>query len=210
MATNMATDDYFKVSVCCQAVDQISLNVFSFSAFNVVDTYTYDDLAGSMGAALLPLYQAILPAEASFYGLAITRQRPLPITQPAYYINLQPGSASGTLTSRQVTGLITKQTGIGGRAGRGRTYVPFLATSMVSTTGHLSTAGNTALNALAVQLFTQQVYGPNLGGGLARINPVLAQRPFPAFTLVNNYQVRTKLATQRRRGDFGRPNALPF
>jgi hypothetical protein len=50
---------------------------------------------------------------------------------------------------------------------------------------------------------------PN-GAGSLNMSPVIWHRSTNTFTLINGYVVRPKFATQRRRGDFGRVNIMPF
>jgi hypothetical protein len=121
------------------------------------------------------------------------------------------GTAIGNLTPRQVSCLIGTQTAIAGRANRGRVYIPFPSDTFVSAAGELTGAGFAILVNIASAL------GPavTLTFGGATTNMALTVRHpdvavpvphTPSTTDVVSMVPAALLATQRRRGDYGRSN----
>lgn len=208
MATNIVDGDKCFVKIACQASDQIAFNDLAWGLTTLVGTPTYEELVADRMLALLPLYQAIMPSQASFYGISIQRFDPT-FTQPFQAANSTPGTATGNLEPRQACGIISKVGSVPGKPGKGRIYVPFLADSVTSADGHLGAAGFTALNALGTSLFTVQDLLFFSGNGV-RIVPLIVNNPLPTSNFISSFITRSKLGTQQRRGDYGKPNGLPW
>jgi hypothetical protein len=142
----------------------------------------------------------------------VNSRRVIPYVNKTNYIGLPKnvvGTAGAQPLPRQTCGMFTKQTGFPGRTGRGRFYAAFPSASDQSLVNDLPTAGYmTRLGALAANTFAIQ----NLTNGASTCDaiPVLFSRvaPSTSYTLVGA-TARTKWATHRSRGDYGRPNLLP-
>jgi len=113
----------------------------------------------------------------------------------------------------QVSGLISWQSVVGGRQGKGRSYVPFPWTAALGATGVPIVAYQTALADYAGVMQPGFIV-PNVGSGGGTLNLKLCThytvgiptRPFPFDT----FSVPPAFATQRRRGFFGRQNRAPI
>jgi hypothetical protein len=126
------------------------------------------------------------------------------------------GTAGAVHLPKQTCGLISYVDGLSGRAHRGRMYVPFPSSADnvadgVPTVGYVVNLG-ALLTALLVPII---VVG---AGGNTTIQPGLYHRakvgppPVPqSITILSGPPTPSTLwATQRRRGDYGRPNRAPL
>lgn len=208
MATLIANGDIVSVRTACYATDQVGLNSLGFQLSSISGTPTLEGFATGYSAVLRDLYAACMALTAQYYGLSVQRIAPT-ITQPIQIVDIVQGFAAGNLTPRQSCGIVAKKGDLPGRPGRGRIYVPFLADSLVGVTGHLNGVGSADIGFLAIKLFTSIVVDCG-GGNTVTTFPCILNRPAPGFNLINSYTVRTKIATQRRRGDYGRSNAVPW
>jgi hypothetical protein len=118
------------------------------------------------------------------------------------------GEIPGGIVPSQVAIVIRKMTAVVGRGGRGRVYFPFVSTTLVTTSGELDpeALGN-------VQAFAQNLImytGFTEGGISCTLEPILLHRePLPlTWTVIEEQSLSSRLGTQRRRGDYGRPNPM--
>jgi len=166
-------------------------------------------------------YTSWLPNTAIFSGVSVTKlASATPAAGPFYQVAPAGGTRTGGILPLQASGLIRLATkgdpdAIGGPipAKKGRVYIPFVGISAYSaTTGMLNTAGWAALNSI------RTVIGPEviLTGGCrlqmvvkrTKTNPAPAPPTLLGFIEVVSLQSLTAVATQRRRGDFGKLNAV--
>jgi hypothetical protein len=208
MATNIVTGDVAACKIACMAADQLGINDFAWQFTATSGTVTYEDLVTNFNATIGPLYEIILPSTALYYGLSIQRVLPTK-SQPITLADPSAGTAMGDLNPRQCAGIIAKKGTLADRPGRGRIYVPFLADSQTGDTGHLNTLGKTNLDAIGTQLFVPQSIDFG-GGNVLGIVPVIRNFLTPFFNVITTFQTRLKIATQKRRGDYGRPNSAPW
>jgi len=163
----------------------------------------------STGAA--PFYYPLFTSNSRYYGAMINRYRTaFPVTKTRNSANSRAaGTAAGFEIPTQVSGLITKETDVGGRSGRGRAYIPFPDTTAVDIAGHPSALYKANLTLLAGFAMAAQIF--NSAGNTSNCSPCLF-RPGPPVKgeHITQMRVSSKFATQRRRGDYGRLNAVPF
>lgn len=105
-----------------------------------------------------------------------------------------PGAFSGQAESPQVSCLVSKATGVGGRAGRGRMYVPGVPAANYDDSGLMDSASRTSWQGsaddfidglVALGLVPVLLHAPG--------SPITQPLPITAFT------VQARAATQRRR-----------
>jgi hypothetical protein len=152
---------------------------------------------------------ALLNNTAAYWGVGAQRIRPLPIGVEALWQgSAGPGTAGASPMPKQIAGIFSKITAFGGRAMRGRVYVPFptdldnSSPSDAPTVGYMTRLGAFAANVVA----TTAVTG---GAGNASMVPVIYHRVSGNVDIIIGATARQKWATQRRRGDYGRPNDPP-
>lgn len=117
------------------------------------------------------------------------------------------GTINEGLAPWQCCALAQWQTDGRGRKTRGRCYIPFIPITYLNVLGELTDAAVTAYQGLTFQLAQFQV---TTVSGLYTWQLAVAHRASKTTTLVANRYVTGKIATQRRRGDFGRPNRPPY
>lgn len=128
----------------------------------------------------------------------------------AEYSEVLAGGDGANGTSSAVAYLLTKQSALGGRRGRGRMFVPGVGESYVNSAGQLTTGKVTSLNTKADDLLsnlTSQdrpmviLHGPStewvLDDGKPKRVPVAG--PVPEATIVTSLVASSEVATQRRR-----------
>jgi len=211
---NPAVGDLLQVRVYCQANNQVSLNVLHYVVVGVggvgLDLNTY---AAQISTIYAALYKVWMPPTADYAGVTVqnlTFPTSIAVTDRA---SAGPGTTGTELTPRQVSGLIHWTTTLAGRANRGRSYIGFPSSTFLTATGELSVAGGTALanvQAAIGPIKNVLVGGDSLSTRLA-IRPPRIPGPPPVeqYTTVSTGLASNLLATQRRRGDYGRSN-LPL
>jgi len=167
-----------------------------------------------IAAFLSPLWQGecqdVIGGDVYFRGISVRILRggaTFPtVLGPA--LNLE-GTFGGGPLPGQVSGLITKKSADGSKKGRGRSYIPFPSEDANGPDGNPTADYLLVLIAFATQTMTTL----NATGvaGLMTADPVIANRPIPGLVkAITSTIPRPRWATQRRRGDYGKPNVSPF
>lgn len=155
-------------------------------------------------------FKACMTADAAYYGSQLYYQTPVgPKPRPDNWtLNTGAGYDVGEALPLQTSGLISLYSDTLGKAGQGRLYVPFPS---IDSQGTDSTPDNlylVDLNNFGTTLSTNNVV--IAGGVTATFTPVLYIPGGSAPLPIVRYVARDGWATQRRRGNFGRPNSNPF
>lgn len=103
------------------------------------------------------------------------------------------GTRSGALQAPQVQGLLRKRTGLAGRKGRGRMFIPDMFESQVDDSGGVDATGLARLNDIA------QTWNSALGVGVLIDFPVILHSDATVPTRITNVEAEHKVATLRRR-----------
>lgn len=156
-----------------------------------------------------PYLKPYLPTTTSYYGSKISTIKALAAWSPlVVYVNVAGTNADPTLPT-QDRGLVSWKTAYSGRAYRGRTYLPTPSTDSLTTTGKVATTTQTAWTAWAAYMIS-----PIVSGGTTWIPGVYHRKPTAdissTFDQFTSAIVSDLFATQRRGGQYGRPNQLPF
>jgi hypothetical protein len=215
MAQTLQLGDIIQVDVACFSNGQLGLNrshwkVTTFSGTGATD----QDCANILDANFSTAYRNLLGNNASYYGVKVTRIVPLPPTAPVTSTaNQGLGVVLSPSLPQQVSGVITMGTAFAGRAFRGRVYVPFPPTSMNDAVLDVPIAAyKPLLDALGALYRGDFLVGtaPNQ----ITIDSVLVHRAnkagvTPPPTTILTSRSNLKWGTQRRRGNYGRPNVFP-
>lgn len=209
-------NDLLQVRVACKANGQVGLNITHWVVTNVVTLgATVSELAQALDQTWANAYINWLSTHADYIGTGVKILTPPQTLEGAYTGNAQPGVHATSLLPTQVSGLIRLQTDRGGPANRGRLYVPFVPAAAVTASGELSVFGVGLIDAIAAAYDTQQTVVGATGTTMIRL--VIKHGPGPTnpppsllSVLVKNLAASSSLATQRRRGDFGKLNTSPF
>lgn len=210
MAEMITVNRYFKLRVACMLEQQLGLMV---SWHKCIASTALGVTAKEMAEAIDALFEGPmkdwLGTSAEYRGVGV---QILSTPQEIEYTStLNNGMGTGGLSSvaAQVSGCITLQTGLTGRINRGRKYPPFPGIDMVTAPWELSGAGLTALSAIGtVYLDGDTTVGAD---GTAEWKTwIVDPQTLVPRAQVTNIRANDKLATQRRRGSYGRTNVAPF
>lgn len=206
----MALNDIYRVTVGTYWGFQVGLNVTHWRVSIIVGAQPGDPIiAAAFDAGFAGVYKTLMHAQATYYGVRVQKIEPQPVLFPAVSANNSGiGTAGAAGLPSQNSGLVTFRTPYAGRSFRGRLYMPFPAEQdNVDATGRPTNGYITNLNALANFYRTPLV--AQLAGNSVTLELGVRGRSIPSFIVVNAHVVRPFWATQRRRGDFGRPNVIP-
>lgn len=205
----MAVSDIFQVTIGCRFGDQLGLNVRHYRSVAstgpgpISPQLFADELFDRLDAT----YIAILTSSSEFRGVIVQKILPLPAGMG--FLSSQDaiaGSQTGDPLPRQVSGLISLRTDFSGRRFRGRAYIPFPPETL-SEADATPTAFYLAGLADIAQAMVEPL-GVTDGGSTETWLPVIFHRDSGTTDFITSAMVHDAWATQRRRGSFGRPNAL--
>lgn len=209
MPTTITLNSIWRARVVCYLPNQVSVNVLHYICTTAAGAGGTDTtFAAGLDALLSPLVKALIDEAAFWRGVSVQQISPPPPTLPAVVtVNDGPGTALGDLLPAQVSGIITKQTPLAGVKFRGRMYVPFPSETDNNSNAPTASYG-TRLTSLALALSDAIVAG--VGGDTSDMTPCLYHRSDGSITLITQARANTLWATQRRRGNYGKLNAVPF
>jgi len=205
----LAAGDKFEIVTYCRVAQQTALNVLMYRMSAVAgDAPTEQQIVTAFTAYIKPYYAAILSGECEFLGCSLRLATTKPFGGYYYSQNIAFGDFTAPVMAKQTTGIISWRTALGGRPGRGRSYIPFPAETANETPGIPRTDYMTSIDALAGKLRTTGAMVFQGADTLTLVLQVYHKQPH-TFTDVTHYVTPRKWATQRRRGDYGRVNQPP-
>ena len=199
----------FLVRIYSKFGNQVAINNLHYRCVTTVgESLTDVEAAASIDAEINTLWANALGNGASYAGCSVTVFEPGLGLESFATDNPQAGAGAGDMLPGNVSGLISFGTGLGGRKNRGRLYFPFPSegqnASDGTTTGAYRTAVSDALANLTPTLVLTE------GFRSATCKHILWHRSDSTYTDVTTKKIRAGWAQMRRRGAYGRPNALPF
>jgi len=205
----MEVADIVQVRIYCTMGNQTAVNVRHYAVTAKAGVgATPLEFAAQISAAVAGPYKGLMSSLADFHGVDAQVVWPIPGLAEGTIANAGPGTITGDPLPFQTCGLIALRTATPTRHGRGRVYIPFPAETDNSNTGVPSAGYVTALDLIGTQLFLPRT--PGTGGNTNTLTPVIYNRVAHTALGVTQWISRLYWATQRRRGNFGRPNAPPF
>jgi hypothetical protein len=162
-------------------------------------------------AAMAALYQPIISNGANYYGTQVYLDNPIgsPPRPDTTAANFGPGTGGAGLLPTQVSPLISLYSTTLGKQGQGRTYLPFPPATAIDANGTPSAAYLLNIGALGNFLQSPLVV-TGAGGATGTFNLVLYKGGAAPALLVTSALIRDAWGTQRRRGNYGKVNAVPF
>jgi hypothetical protein len=137
----------------------------------------------------------------------LSSRTPMPI--PAFSItHANNGIGGAELMPLQSCGITSWMSTFTGPSNRGRTYWPFPAAPFSDADGFPTNTYLTYMESLAGDLSPLVIVGS--GGNTADLKHVIKHVNLPTSVDVVSRINRRKFATQKRRGDYGRPNVSPI
>jgi hypothetical protein len=210
MATPLQAGDILKMSAIADIAGQTSFNTWHYFVSGVGSPPATDqDVSNALDTAIATLFKVIIPSEVKYSGIlgGIINRTPNPVT-----VQTTAGAGVGTSAvepmPKQCAGITSWYTASAGRAYRGRTYWPFVSSSFLDINGELSAAGKTAIDNTASAI--QSLTAIAAGGRTATIQLAIYHRVTRLTTPVVVRLTRSQIATQKRRGDYGRLNPSPI
>ena len=210
MAINIAIGDVWTVRHACRTATQVGINVVHYICTAIGGLPITDaDFADNVDTNISVKFKAMLPTTATYWGVQVQRILPQPTTFPVSLSGRNgPGTIASNLLPEQVSGIATFRTASAGRKFRGRAYLPFPPINAVNTPADTPTVAYIALmDAVTQEMGTPYVIA--VGGRTGTMTPVIYHRSNSTTTIVTQALTRPYWATQRRRGDAGRPNLNP-
>lgn len=202
----MPVGDILQVRIETTVGVQSSENIRHYRVSSVTaPEATHLQIAVALNTIINPLYKAILSSSATYRGVAVRRVSPLPLTSEAMdAFGSGTGSVTGDLLPKQTCGVITLRTALAGRRYRGRFYAAFPGEIDNTAASVPGATYLTNLAALAAALIAQRTV--TNGAGNSVLDPVIFHRRVPGYDNITSQVTRAIWGTQRRRGDYGRPN----
>lgn len=212
MSNNLQVGQIAKCNVWMEHGPQAAVNSHHFHVDSVGGNPSTDqDLSDTLDTAIAALYKGLLSNSANYKGIVTQLIWPLPVSVDVVTTaNAAAGTAGVGDLPFQVSGLISWYTSLAGRHGRGRTYVPFPYSGDNQTGAGGIPAASYVTRLATLGTTINNVVNIALGGRSATVSHCLWDRVNHTFVRISSRTARTIWATQRRRGDYGRPNSSPI
>jgi hypothetical protein len=193
----------------CFQGSQLAINARHYRVDIIVGVQPTDtQIRDRFDALFGPLYTPLLSTTTNFIGCTVRKIHPLPVLLETARAGVSTaGTATGDPLPKQVAGVITLRSPFAGRSNRGRLYIPFPAegsndTDSTPTAAYLADQGFLGLGLASNVVVTA-------GANSATLGPVIWRRGPRTAVVITGFTGRDKWGTQRRRGDYGRPNLIP-
>lgn len=219
----MAIGDIWRIKALCYDTTLLQIQLNNMYFVVVSDTGAGPpalNVAQAFDVVVAPLYKALMSANSKYRGVQaqfIGQPPLLPQIPVDTHANDGPGVGAGANTvPAQVSGVVSWKTALAGKHYRGRIYPGFLDTGFVDTWGEITNAGVAALQALGNAWATNRsvTYGPSIANLQLVVQGVFRDAmgivTSVAYQRVVSALARNRLGTQRRRGQYGRNNPLPW
>lgn len=213
MAILLFGDDVLECRVYCYDDDskQLAINVYHYQVVEPAGDPTLEVMVKRYSEIVAPLYKAWLTDNSRYRGVTMRRVSPNPT--PA--LSSTEDQGFGTIDAGQAplngAAVISRFTETPGPSGRGRVFLPFIAVTNLTTNGQLSGGGEVLALAIGNGLTVNDYTWVGDDASELTVQSVLYGPPeAPVTKGINRIHVQDRIATQRRRGDYGRLNQPPF
>jgi len=202
--------DLIEVRMFTSIGSQLAINVRQFTVFSILTTPpTYEAATQAIEAKLAAAYKQILSANATWRGVGVRKLLPAPKSlEILNNDSAGAGGAAGDCLPKQACGLLKLGTATAGPGGRGRAYLAFPSELHNGVDGKPNAAYATAAVDLIAALTTNTQF--DAAGEKFNLQPLLVKKPGLSSKEITFATLRTKWATQKRRGDYGRVNEFPI
>jgi len=202
--------DLAEVVVMCYDPDtiQLGLNVYHAKCTSKTGgSVTDQDIADRVDNDVFAMYKDILADDSNYYGVTSKNLDAVPVPSPAFAVtNTGAGTYGGITGPDQCAGFAKFRTGVSGRTGRGRKYYPFLPQDAFDADNQVQAAYRNNADLITQYFVTDLVI---IGAGTANFTWGGWNRVTDDFLPWTGAVTSFFIATQRRRGAFGRTNFLP-
>lgn len=208
----LAVNDILEFKRYCFLNNQVSVNTMHYRITAITPGTLIQDIVDAYDATEAPLVRPMLVVDATYRGVSGQKIRGATENLALSVANTGVGTGGVVPLPSQTCGIVTKRSLQAGRSGRGRMYWPFPATvDCDPATGQpvaLYISGLDAWATASIAITIGFLTVPGFG-----MRAVLKQSLVADYTLwpeLASWTSQLKWATQRRRGAYGRLNALPF
>lgn len=212
---NLLVGNIYRIRAYSTYANQVGINRFYLRINITTPAFSEQNFLDSWGSAVLPLIATGMASDALVYGADMedVTHSTVPVG-----VNTVSGQTTGTglapALPGQVSGIVSLHGDFVGRSFQGRRYIPFPSIdSNDFAAGGLAArptgAYLTAMGALGTEVSGLSVY-VNGGQSATVQNGFFDERGHTNFRNIANSFTPDRWATQRRRGDYGRPNTVPF
>jgi hypothetical protein len=209
MPNFLTTGDVLEIKEYITDAEQVAVNTFHYRVTALVGSIDDGQVGDAWNTGPGAAYPALLYDGATVIGVSVRILDHVPKLAANLIPNPTAGTGGTVGCPRQSCPLLKYKTGDGGSRGRGRTYLPFMPSAGLATLGECSPA---YIISMAVLLSALEAFNSVAGVGpsVATIRQVIYHRDTHTATDVDEWAITPKIATQKRRGSFGRPNISPF
>lgn len=213
MSIILAAGDVIRIRVGCYQDNQAAYNIRYGSVSNVAGQgINLDALATAIDALVAPLYKLVLSTNAEYIGVGAAIRAVAAADNSVEFAdtsNRGAGQVAGDPLPKMVCGIVTINSLQAGRAGRGRMYIPFAGETDNLATNKPQQSYQDGIANIGSEFIGTKTYGTapdTIDFKWAVSSPTRGTVGPDATTRT----ARGKWATQRRRGDYGAANEVPF
>jgi len=219
MPFNQVQDgDILRVQFFCNTLTQVAVNTVHYQC--VVSLEPGPDvkqIATTLDGLVALGYRSAISQAANYFGVQVYNITRAPLPIPGQSNNRQgPGAGTSPMLPGQVSGVLMLKTDFAGPRGRGRLFVPFPGAAANNVNQFPDAGYVTAIQQLGINLCTTPiVISPS-----STLKAVLYHRAIPAtmdkpgkpasWDPITVAKGSDQWGTQRRRGNYGRNNQIPW
>lgn len=188
-------------------LNQIAITARTYQAVQTGGPVFFGDLAKAMQDFMVSAMLPLCSPNTAFIGSKVADAQSPIVHMPGIASDTFTGTAAAADAPKQMASIIKWLTAIGGRSGRGRTFVPFLYAAAISSTGEPTPAYVALLQAFADRWRT--IGSPThltVGTATFQLIPMLYHKGTGTADTITESPALSLLGGQHRRGDFGKVN----
>ncbi len=216
MSVSIQTGDILSARVWTSANAQAAVNTYNYACITLTGGGVTDqDFANAFDTIAANLYGPLVTPQVTYDGVQVyfLKRTPMVLPNPVKSVaSAGPGTAGGSILPLQTAGILKYNTNLRGPAGRGRVYLPFIASSFLTTLGEPTTAYDVLVNSFCSVLLSPLVV--TNGASTATLVWSLVRRELlpapPSSTEIVFAESAAKFGVMHKRGDYGRLNVSPI
>lgn len=189
---------------------QIGINTVHYKVAEITADPSIQNTVDELSVLVSDHFKALMPAGARYSGCTLRRVDPGPASPSAVSRSgAGPGDHAGNMIPNQVSAICRLYTSEASRHGRGRIYLPFLPTTGVLATGEVDPVFQALVEtemAAVIPPDPATIVVADVGGPTWEGYPIVWAPTTTGTFRVESLFCPPRLATQKRRGDYGKMN----
>jgi hypothetical protein len=208
----ISSGDMLKCKFYVRTAEQVAIMTHFYKYLQNTGGTNSSSVADALKAHYVAFWRALKGAQVFIDGVTVQRVLPTPLTAIDFSTG---GPLAGTYTSntvwpKQVQGLVRWFASSGtGRHGWGHSFMPFYPIDAISSGGLMAGGYVTSTDAWASST-VGTISVPYPAGIIGNLQLHIHDRGAGLYRVVDGWAVSQKLATQKRRGSFGKSETSPF